>query len=102
MRYAWSLRLERAAHILASLPAGAIHAQEVAYRCGFASAAHFSRAFKDRYGMPPRAFAMSRNVASLGAARVNSIAGKKFDLLAGEDLFEEQRDGSAGCRDGIC
>jgi AraC-like DNA-binding protein len=58
MRYAWSLRLEHATRMLAGAPQGAI--QEIAYRCGFASAAHFSRAFKERYGMTPRAYAASR------------------------------------------
>jgi AraC-like DNA-binding protein len=58
MRYAWSLRLEHATRLLAGAPQGAI--QEIAYQCGFASAAHFSRAFKERYGMTPRAYAASR------------------------------------------
>ncbi|HEY4352596.1 MAG TPA: helix-turn-helix domain-containing protein [Paraburkholderia sp.] len=58
MRYAWSLRLEHAMRMLAGAPQGAI--QAIAYQCGFASAAHFSRAFKERYGMTPRAYAASR------------------------------------------
>jgi AraC-like DNA-binding protein len=61
MRYAWSLRLEHATRMLAGAQQGAI--QEIAYRCGFASAAHFSRAFKERYGMTPRAYAASRKTA---------------------------------------
>jgi AraC-like DNA-binding protein len=61
MRYAWSLRLEHATRMLAGAQQGAI--QEIAYRCGFASAAHFSRAFKERYGMTPRAYAASRKSA---------------------------------------
>ena len=62
MRYAWSLRLEHATLMLAGAPQGAI--QEIAYRCGFASAAHFSRAFKERYGMTPRAYAATRKTAA--------------------------------------
>jgi AraC-like DNA-binding protein len=62
MRYAWSLRLEHATRMLAGAPQGAI--QEIAYQCGFASAAHFSRAFKERYGMTPRAYAAARKAAS--------------------------------------
>jgi AraC-like DNA-binding protein len=62
MRYAWSLRLEHATRMLAGAPQGAI--QAIAYQCGFASAAHFSRAFKERYGMTPRAYAASRKPAT--------------------------------------
>lgn len=29
---------------------------EIAFRCGFTDAAHFSRAFRDRFGLSPRAF----------------------------------------------
>ncbi|MDQ7981549.1 helix-turn-helix domain-containing protein [Paraburkholderia sp. SARCC-3016] len=62
MRYAWSLRLEHAARLLANEPRGAIG--EVAFQCGFANAAHFSRAFKERYEMTPRQYAASRKAAS--------------------------------------
>ncbi|CAB3751753.1 AraC family transcriptional regulator [Paraburkholderia humisilvae] len=61
MRYAWSMRLEHATRLLAGAPQGAI--QEVAYQCGFASAAHFSRAFKERYGMTPREYAAHQRTA---------------------------------------
>jgi len=33
---------------------------ELAWRCGFADPAHFSRAFKCRFGAPPREFRKSR------------------------------------------
>lgn len=74
MRYAWSLRLEYAARLLASTPEGAVQAKEVAYRCGFASAAHFSRAFKNRYGMSPRAFATHRRKTGVATENGLSIA----------------------------
>lgn len=67
MRYAWSLRLERAARLLAETPKGAI--QEIAFQCGFASAAHFSRAFKERYAMTPREYA-----AEAGARLAEAVA----------------------------
>jgi signal transduction histidine kinase/ligand-binding sensor domain-containing protein/DNA-binding response OmpR family regulator len=44
------MRLERAAHLLES-QAGSV--AEVAYSVGFKSVAHFSNAFKERYGMRP-------------------------------------------------
>jgi len=61
MRYAWSLRLEHAAGMLTQATKKNLQAKEVAYRCGFADAAHFSRAFKAKYGLSPRAFALQEN-----------------------------------------
>ncbi|GAB7521441.1 helix-turn-helix domain-containing protein [Paraburkholderia sp. 2C] len=55
MRHAYALRLEHAARMLAETPDLAI--KEVAGRCGFASAAHFSRLFKQKYSVPPREYA---------------------------------------------
>jgi AraC-like DNA-binding protein len=63
MRYAQELRLERAARLLANMPKGAVHVSEIGYRCGFTSAAHFSRVFKERYGVSPSAYVMNRNQA---------------------------------------
>jgi AraC-like DNA-binding protein len=56
MRYAWSMRLEHAARLLANMSKGRGRVKEIAFQCGFTSAAHFSRAFKTRYGMTPREF----------------------------------------------
>ncbi|MGU3421782.1 helix-turn-helix domain-containing protein [Methylobacterium sp. D54C] len=52
--YVWSRRLEAAAQLLAD--PGCTHLQIgiVAYGTGFATQAHFSRRFKDRYGLSPR------------------------------------------------
>jgi AraC-like DNA-binding protein len=54
MRYVWQARLERAESLLraSTLPSMPVH--EVSYRCGFRSPVHFSRAFKQRYGVSPR------------------------------------------------
>ena len=60
MRYVWSLRLEHAARLLADAPRSPI--AEVAFQCGFANAAHFSRAFKERYAMTPREYAANHKV----------------------------------------
>jgi AraC-like DNA-binding protein len=54
MRYVWSCRLELAACLLKGCSRSQGQIQEIAYRCGFSTAAHFSRAFKDRYGISPR------------------------------------------------
>ncbi len=48
------VRLERAAQLLAGR-AGTV--TEVAYGVGFASLSHFSKCFRERYGMSPSAYA---------------------------------------------
>ena len=49
-------RLQRAAADLASPAEASLSVSEIAFRCGFSDAAHFSRAFRDRFGMTPRDF----------------------------------------------
>jgi AraC family transcriptional regulator, positive regulator of tynA and feaB len=53
MRYLWHLRLERAKSMLAD-PKSPLRINEVAWQCGFASAAHFSRMFKKVFGVNPK------------------------------------------------
>jgi AraC-like DNA-binding protein len=53
MRFFWQLRLERARALLSEPQAG-LRMTEVASQCGFVNAAHFSRAFKQQYGVTPR------------------------------------------------
>jgi len=52
-QYIWDLRLERTREHLTtgSFRGGSI--SEIAFACGFSSTAHFSRAFRKRYGMSP-------------------------------------------------
>lgn len=52
-QYLLGRRLELARSVLEGPDAGALTVAEVAHRCGFASASHFSQAFRDRYGEPP-------------------------------------------------
>jgi AraC-like DNA-binding protein len=54
MRHVWSCRLERAADLLVRQRKVSVRISEIAYRCGFQNAAHFSRTFKARFGMSPR------------------------------------------------
>ncbi len=56
MRHLWSQRLERAHDMLGTARHARLRVDEVAWRCGFASAAHFSRLFRQRYGFSPREF----------------------------------------------
>jgi AraC-like DNA-binding protein len=52
-QYLWDLRLERTREHLTtdSFRGGSI--SEIAFACGFSSTAHFSRAFRKRYGISP-------------------------------------------------
>ena len=49
----WQMRLVEASHRLAS---GAGTVSEVAYSVGFKSVSHFSKRFKEAYGISPRAY----------------------------------------------
>jgi AraC-like DNA-binding protein len=54
MRYVWYCRLELAADLLKRKGKSQVQIQEIAFRCGFSTPAHFSRSFKERYGVAPR------------------------------------------------
>lgn len=56
MRYVWQARLERAALLLQTGGAHDHAIQDIAWQCGFATAAHFSRLFRRQYGMSPSDF----------------------------------------------
>lgn len=51
--YIWSRRIERAAQRLSQAPDRPGMISRVAFDMGFSSSAHFSRAFRSRYGMTP-------------------------------------------------
>jgi AraC-like DNA-binding protein len=50
IRYLWNRRVEAGVHLLQTT---ALTIDEIAYRCGFQSSAHFSRRVKERQGAPP-------------------------------------------------
>jgi AraC family transcriptional regulator len=52
-RYLLELRLKKAASMLASRSLSLI---DIALACGFSSHAHFSTAFRSRYGLSPSAY----------------------------------------------
>jgi AraC-like DNA-binding protein len=54
MRYLWESRLVLAADMLERSSKGDVQISEIAYRCGFSTPSHFSRAFRARYGIAPR------------------------------------------------
>jgi AraC-like DNA-binding protein len=54
MRYVWSCRIELAAELIERCKENPLRIQEIAYRCGFSTPAHFCRSFKTRYGVTPK------------------------------------------------
>jgi AraC-like DNA-binding protein len=53
-RFVMNTRLERAQQLLTETPSGHLQVGDVAAAVGFVSAAHFSRAFKNRFGFTAR------------------------------------------------
>nr|WP_281364004.1 helix-turn-helix domain-containing protein [Paraburkholderia solisilvae] len=53
MRHVWRTRLERAQALLTNSAAD-LRISDVAWQCGFANPAHFSRAFKQQFGESPK------------------------------------------------
>ncbi len=56
MRYIWNLRLERCAEDLANPQCGVLRVSDIALRWGFNDMSHFSRAFRERFAVAPRAW----------------------------------------------
>jgi AraC-like DNA-binding protein len=53
-RYIWRTRLERCRAALEDPAYADVSVTEIAFSFGFSNASHFSRAFKDRFGLTPR------------------------------------------------
>lgn len=64
-RYYLEIRLDRARHLLLQSNMAIV---DVAIACGFVSASHFSKCFREMYGMSPLAARMERDAAQLAAA----------------------------------
>ncbi|HEX2546560.1 MAG TPA: helix-turn-helix domain-containing protein [Ramlibacter sp.] len=56
MKWVWSTRLDRCREDLASRAMAARSISEIAYSWGFNDVAHFSRAFRQKFGQSPREF----------------------------------------------
>lgn len=54
MRHIWQVRLEHANTLLRAGASDVTSVQGIAWQCGFTTAAHFSRVFKQRFGVSPR------------------------------------------------
>lgn len=57
----WSQRLDRCRRELMTAHSAGTTLTELAYEYGFSSSAHFSRSFKERFGIAPSAFRMRSN-----------------------------------------
>ncbi|WP_408581717.1 helix-turn-helix domain-containing protein [Burkholderia cenocepacia] len=64
MRYLWCQRLDRAHQILSASHGHGLRIEEVAWRCGFSSAAHFSRRFRERFGQTPTEWRQGLNAGA--------------------------------------
>jgi len=72
-RYIWQFRLEQADRLLRKSVLAHQPVQEIAWRCGFSSASHFNRAFRERFGMTPGD--VRRSQADCDAMRTSTFAG---------------------------
>ena len=66
MRRVWRERLVHCRRLLEDRSADHLTVAELAWRCGFASPAHFSRAFAEQFGCSPRAW---RQTSRAGSSR---------------------------------
>jgi acetamidase/formamidase/AraC-like DNA-binding protein len=74
-------RLQRAFADLSN-PLEAHHSiSEIAYRCGFADSAHFSRSFRQRFGTSPREFRQQKSGESTGTSSARGQRGWPQDAL---------------------
>jgi len=55
-RHIWTRRLERGRKALQDSRQAARSVSDICYSCGFSSPSHFSRRFKEAYGLPPEEF----------------------------------------------
>ena len=63
-QYLWSRRMERCSRDLLDPRLASRPVSEIGYRWGFNDAAHFSRAFREHHGCPPREWRRSRQRVS--------------------------------------
>jgi AraC-like DNA-binding protein len=74
MRYVQSHRLELAAQMLTKPGDRPLHVKEIAYRCGFMNHAHFSRSFRQYFGMSPKTAATTGITAERGAGDDDGVS----------------------------
>ena len=55
----YTVRLDRAQRLLADKRFSDINIAEIAWSCGFSEPSHFTRRFRDRFGVPPTTFRLN-------------------------------------------
>lgn len=87
--YVQDRRLRRSASVLMADHSHRLRICDVAYRCGFASEAHFSRAFRERYGMSPsearRQLRVLRDQSPAGYDR-HVLGDRDYEIWLGDHL----------------
>jgi len=70
-RYVWGRRLLKSRRMLANPMFDTISVSAVAFQCGFATEPHFSRSFKERFGVSPSQFRNEARQAGIQRLRAN-------------------------------
>lgn len=97
MRWLWIFRAQLSAELLASPVSWSI--QEVAYSCGFSCPAHFTRAFKEIFGLTPSDYRKRESAQTKGrAARGREIL-KNRDCVLVKRALERTRTQISGDRE---
>jgi AraC-like DNA-binding protein len=60
-RYIWTRRLERGRRLLLDCGQGHRSIADIAYACGFSTPSHFTRRFKEAFGITPGEFRARRH-----------------------------------------
>ncbi|MBS9478379.1 acetamidase/formamidase family protein [Ancylobacter radicis] len=79
--YVRERRLQRAWHDLTNTAEAAVPISEIAYRYGFSDSAHFSRLFRERFGLPPRELRRREAMRSSQATLPNGQRGWPQEAL---------------------
>jgi acetamidase/formamidase/AraC-like DNA-binding protein len=81
-RYLRERRLQKARHEFGNLALAHQSVSNIAYGCGFNDAAHFSRAFRERFGLSPREFRRQEIERALPLATLHGQRGWPQQALA--------------------
>jgi hypothetical protein len=96
VRSAYSLRLDRAAHLLSRRSGKAQPLSEIAYACGFGDYTHFARKFRRRHNRPH-----GGQIAYIGAVDDQSAIGELSEqVVCRQMMFRRERDDTGSLENG--